>query len=358
VKILLLSDCLDNGGLERQMALLATSLPAGHDARVWTLADGPFGPHLRERGVPVKVSPRRLRLDPFAPLGLLPVLRAWRPDVVHSWSWIAALAAVPLCRALGIPLVNGLIQSGAIDKEHVALKRLSLSGARLVVANSRAGLRAWDIPARKGRVVYNGFDRSRLPAAAEVAPRMKGRFTVVMAARMTPVKLFEVVIEAARRLADESPDWRFLLVGDGPDRPRLKQSARDLTERGVVEFPDPGIEVLDVVASADCGVLMTNPRLAFEGISNSIMEYMALGLPVVCGDGGGNPELVQDGVTGFIVPPADATSLTSRLRYLRDHPGVGKEMGAAGSARILSEFSVRTMVGNMMKVYAEATEHA
>jgi len=83
------------------------------------------------------------------------------------------------------------------------------------------------------------------------------------------------------------------------------------------------------VQQADVGVLMTNPELAFEGLSDSILECMALGLPVVCGDGGGDPELVVDGATGFIVPPGD-------------------------SARVAGEFSVETMVSRMMGVYDEA----
>jgi glycosyltransferase involved in cell wall biosynthesis len=101
---------------------------------------------------------------------------------------------------------------------------------------------------------------------------------------------------------------------------------------------------------------MTNPRLAREGLSNSIMEYMALGLPVVCGDGGGNPELVLDGVTGFIVPPNDPGALAERLQYLRDHEAERRVMGAAGKARILGEFSVETMVDRMLRVYTEAME--
>ena len=112
---------------------------------------------------------------------------------------------------------------------------------------------------------------------------------------MTPVKDFDVVIEAARRLSRAADGWRFLLVGDGPERDRLIRQAGDLTETGVVVFPQPRMEVLGLVRQANVGVLMTNPRLANEGLSNSIMEYMALGLPVVCGNGGGNPELVQDG---------------------------------------------------------------
>ena len=121
-------------------------------------------------------------------------------------------------------------------------------------------------------------------------------------------------------------------------------------------FPEPGLEVLELVRDADVGVLMTNPALACEGLSNSIMEYMALGLPVVCGDGGGNRELVEDGITGFVIPPADPAPLVERLTYLHDHEEVRRAMGAAGRARISRDFSVDTMIRRMLDVYAEAID--
>ena len=116
------------------------------------------------------------------------------------------------------------------------------------------------------------------------------------------------------------------------------------------------MEILGLVRRADVGVLMTNPRLASEGLSNSIMEYMALGLPVVCGDGGGNPELVQDGTTGFVVRPSDTSELASRLSRLRSDPALCTAMGGAGRARISDEFSLERMVRNMLRVYAEAID--
>ncbi len=75
---------------------------------------------------------------------------------------------------------------------------------------------------------------------------------------------------------------------------------------------------------------------------------------MVCGDGGGNPELVLNGTTGFIVPPGDAEELARRLSYLREHPGEQQAMGTAGRARIRDEFSLKTMVDGMMAVYEEA----
>ncbi len=358
MRVLLLADTLVNGGLERQLALLATSLPPEWEARVWAMDGGTFTGYLRDRDVDVTVRQRRFRFDPAPAGALLSVLRSWRPDVVHAWSWMAGLAAAPLCRVLGIPLVNGMIRSGAVDLDHTRLKRLGLAGATLVVANTRAGLRAWRVSPTKGRVVYNGFDQTRL---AQLDPERRTDpecCTVVMTGRMTPVKHYDVVLDAARRLSRDAAGWRFVLVGDGPDRERLRGAARDLVDGGVVAFPEPGSEVLGLVRDADIGVLMTNPALANEGFSNSIMEYMALGLPVVCGDGGGNPELVRHGVTGFIVRPADPDALAERLAWLRARPDERCAMGAAGRAVILTELSVAAMVEQTLALYAEAARRA
>lgn len=338
------------------MALLATRLPETCERRVWAMGGGPFLPYLRDQGVAVIVCDRHSRFDVSPAASLWHELRSRRPDVVHSWSWMSALAAGPMCRSLRIPHVDNMIQTGALEPDFTPLKRLGMACATLVVANTQAGLRAWEIDSAKGRVVYNGFDQSRLTTAEEGLRLPGTRFTVVMTGRMVPVKHYDVVIEAARRLSRRSSDWRFVLVGDGCDRKRLMFEARELADAGTVVFPEPGREVLGLVRQADAGVLMTNPRLAREGLSNSIMEYMALGLPVVCGDGGGNPELVLDGVTGFIVPPADPGALAERLQYLRDHEVERELMGAAGRARILGEFSVGTMVNRMLRVYAEAME--
>jgi glycosyltransferase involved in cell wall biosynthesis len=354
VKVLLLVDRLGNGGLERQLSLLATKLPDTCERRVWAMGGGPFETYLRDEGIPVAVCHRRARLDPLPAPKLWRELYTWRPDVVHSWHWMTTAAAGPMCRLLRIPLVDGMIQTGVRQPDFAWLRVFGMTCATLIVANSHAGLEAWKVDPAKGRVVHNGFDPARLAGAAGRPVRDRSRCTVVMTARMEPVKHYDVVIEAARRLSLEAIGWRFILVGDGSDRPRLLQAAADLVRTGVVECPEPSMDVLELVRDADIGVLMTNPDYAKEGVSNSIMEYMALGLPVVCGEGGGNPELVLDGVTGFIVPQSAPDRLADRLEYLRTHPEVGRAMGAAGRVRVHTEFSAGRMVTRMLRVYAEA----
>ena len=84
------------------------------------------------------------------------------------------------------------------------------------------------------------------------------------------------------------------------------------------------------------------------------MEYMACGLPVVCGEGGGNREVVVDGKTGFVVAPRDPEALAQQIAYLRDHEAERKAMGAAGRDRILATFSLEQMVASFVRIYEEA----
>ena len=155
-------DSLGNGGKQRQMALLATALPADWQRRVFALSEGPFEAHLRARGISLEVHARRSRLDPVPTAALWRSIVTWRPDIVHSWSWMCTLAAGPLCRLLGVPLIDGTIRTGALQPEHLWLKRIGMACSTTVVANTAAGVQAWGVSPAKARVVYNGFDWSRL----------------------------------------------------------------------------------------------------------------------------------------------------------------------------------------------------
>jgi len=356
VRLLMLKEGLPTGGAERQLALIVKHLPPHWERRVWLMAGGPFADAVAADGHRVDVFPRRARLDVRPALPLWRVLVGWRPDVVHSWDWMSTLAAVPVCRALGIPIVDATIRNGIVRPKGKWQRRMSQAVSRLVVANSKAGLRAWGVGPAKGRVVYNAFDPDRLPAAeGRVARGDDGRCTVVMTGRMVAHKDFSSLIAAARRLDHEHAGrFRFVLLGDGPERTRLMNEAGGLRERGVVTFIAPGVEVLPFVAQADIGVLMSNEAQHREGCSNAIMEYMSCGLPVVCSSGGGNPELVLEGTTGCLVPAGDAAALADALSCLADHPALARRLGEAGSRRILDEFSVPRLVRDMERVYWEA----
>src|SRR5262249_29496798 len=109
-----------------------------------------------------------------------------------------------------------------------------------------------------------------------------------------------------------------------------------------------------IVDTFDIGVLSTFT----EGISNSIMEYMALRKPVVATDGGGTKELVVDGETGFLVPPRDPYALAARVDYLLENPDIARRMGEAGESRLRRAFSMNVMIDRSVMLYELAAVHA
>jgi glycosyltransferase involved in cell wall biosynthesis len=360
-KILFLADSLVYGGAERQLTLLAKYLPRGWEPRVFTLGDGPFTAELRKAGVVVHVSPRRWRWDVLPALNLWRLIRSWRPDVVHSYGYMGTLAALLPCKWLRIPLVDGTIRRAHVQGKRGRIWLWTLRYGDRVIANSQAGLEAFHIGPARGRVVYNGFEPERLPLCISKPGARNGAlpFRVVMSARMHPTKDFALFIQAARLLATGEPGfWEFVAVGDGPSRAGLVESATDLIAGKTLSLPREEMEVLPYVRQADVGVLLTVPQFHEEGCSNSIMEYMACGLPVVCSDSGGNRELVLEGVTGFIVPPQDVNALADKLIWLRTHPQEAQVMGTAARQRLLKEFTVERLVEKTLAVYAEVMPSA
>jgi len=353
--VLFLTDSLANGGTERQLALLVKNLPPDWEGRLWSLDSGPWAEDLRDAGFPVEIRSRAWRWDITPAVHVWVLIQRWKPDIVHSWGWMGSMAAGPMCAALDIPLVDGSIRSGRLPRRRRLAQRLAMSWARRIVANSRAGLDAWGIGPEKGRVVHNAFDASRLRGLPLQHASSDAPFTVIMAGRMVPQKDYRTFFRAARLLSGQSDgSWRFVAIGDGQESRSLLAENKDLIDAGVVEIPEPRIEVLELVAAANVGVLMTNASLHAEGCSNSIVEYMACGLPVICSDGGGNRELVTDGETGFVVAPADAHHLANRLLWLKDNPEESMRMGATGRVAVAEHFMVAKMVSQMIAIYDEA----
>jgi glycosyltransferase involved in cell wall biosynthesis len=347
----MLCDSLGPGGAERQLALLASSLPEPWEASVFTLGGGRYADEVRALGVPLTVARRRNRLDPTPTLQLWRAIAATRPDVVHSWGWMTCWAAEPWCRAFGVPHVSGVIRRGNPPHRRGFLMRTASRFGRLAIANSRAGLKAFGVSPRRGRVLHNGFSWERLPA--EAVREQHATPLVLMAATMDERKDFDLFLAVAREVvvAHNIPA-RFLVIGGGRDATRLQHQAADLVASGVVEFAGRVNEILCICRRADVGVLLTT-SVHGEGISNSIMEYMASGLPVVCSDNGGNPELVVDGATGFLVPVGGLDQTVDAIVRLLSDRSLARRLGDAGRARIREEFSVARMAARAVAIYDE-----
>ena len=352
-KILFLTDSLSNGGAERQLALLIENLPSSVKANVWSMGDGIFKSVIENLGIQVKVVERSWRWDILPAFDLWKTISNFRPDIIHAFGYMSALAALPVAKFYQIPIVNSTIRLGIIPPKRGKIMKFLLRYADRVISNSKAGLKAFEVSSTKGLVIPNGFSPSRFALINSLSDQKEPEFTVIMVARMHKDKDFEAFFEAAKNLINHNYHFKFLVLGNGPTRKYLiDRYQREILE-GIFHFPPPTLEVIPYIKKSHVGVLLTNLRFHAEGISNAIMEYMACGLPVVCSDCGGNRELVINEKTGFLIKTGNLSDLEDKLIFLFNNYEIAKQMGEAGKKRIRNNFSTDQMTQKTISVYKD-----
>jgi glycosyltransferase involved in cell wall biosynthesis len=353
-KILYLIDGLPFGGAERQLSLLLKYLPPTWDTRVVSLDNGPYYQVLLDQKTAIVIYKRRSRFDLIPILQLYFEIWRYKPDIIHSWGWLCSALVAPVSKILHIFLIVS-IRNAVMSSRHHWRTRITMLLSDRVVANSCAGLSAFRAPLKKSSVVYNAMDPDRLQLTKRESNVHSGITTVIMTGRISPFKDFDTYFEAARRLSAQEPGcWKFVAIGAGNDNDRtnFRMRADDLIDTGVVDLLQTGLEVLPYTRDANIGVLLSASSFQ-EGFSNSIMEYMACGLPVICSDSGGNRELVIDGETGFVIPSENVDSFVEKLAFLKKHPDISRKMGRTGQERLTSLCSIERMISDYEVLYTE-----
>jgi glycosyltransferase involved in cell wall biosynthesis len=174
-------------------------------------------------------------------------------------------------------------------------------------------------------------------------------FEIVCVGRLVPVKAHRVLFEAVARLIEEGYDLRLRLVGDGPDRAALESVSRGkhLNDRIIFEGWRSEVEVVEILQRADAFALASFA----EGLPVVLMEAMAIELPCVATGITGIPELIQNGISGLLVPPADAEALAGALARLIDDPGFRCDLGRAGRRAVVESFNLATNTERLASVF-------
>ncbi|MCO5060630.1 MAG: glycosyltransferase [Kiritimatiellae bacterium] len=290
-------------------------------------------------------------------------IRGQRIDVVHAWDADAALFGAAASVLAGVPLITSRRDLGEIyASRKLALMRLADKRARAVVVNAQAiadSAACRHIPREKIRAIPNildieEFEHRRQAPLLPVPEAPPGR-CVAMVARLDPEKDVATLLRAIPQVATAIPDARFVLVGDGRERGALEALVSQLGIRNSVHFVGECNEVPALLGPCEIGVLVPNRN---EGLSNTILEYMAAGLPVVATDCGGNRELVEEGRTGYIVRPGDANALADRLIALLNNPQLARHMGAAGRSVVEANHRPAAVAERFATLYREVCGHS
>lgn len=255
----------------------------------------------------------------------------WDVDNLHGDKWKPALL-----RQLHSPLIDRYITVSK-NLEHYLIERVRIAPARITQ-------------------VYNGVDTTRFmprqdgPRGALPEGFAHGAATIIgTAGRMQPVKDQATLLRAFARVVQVHPSTRLVMIGSGPLLAELRALAAALGVGDQVWFPGALDDVAAVLRSMDVFVL---PSLS-EGISNTLLEAMASGLPVLATGVGGNLELVQHGHTGRLFQPGDFSTLSRLLGDYIAQPRLRLDDGAAARRMVVDHFSLSAMVANYQSVYEQ-----
>jgi glycosyltransferase involved in cell wall biosynthesis len=298
---------------------------------------------------------RKTKKDLFVFGRFYNLIRKCKPDVVHCWDSMSAIYVAPACKLLHCKLVNGMVIDSPIRQnifnKHWLRARLTFPFSNIIVSNSKAGLIAYKASHNKSVVIYNGFNFDRTKNLIDkhtVREQLDivTEYIVGMVATFWAKKDYLTYYKAAQLLLTHRKDVTFLAIGADTDSIESKKLIDDrYFENFRLMGKKSGIE--SYVNAMDICILSTFT----EGISNSILEYMALGKPVIATLGGGTAELIINNKTGFMVNPSDPDELAGRIEMLLNDPEMRMSMGVEGNARIRNEFSIDKMVKQYRDLY-------
>jgi glycosyltransferase involved in cell wall biosynthesis len=298
---------------------------------------------------------RKYKKDLSVFLKVYKILKKSKPDIIHSWSSMCSVYVAYSAKLLGIKFINNFLrdvpsESNYKNKEWVRAK-LTFPFSDIIAANSFAGLKAYNVSENKSWCLHNGFDFKRIEGLAdkeEVKNKfgIKTRFVIGMVASFSDKKDYDTFIKSAYLVLEKRTDVTFVAVGDGDNFEKIKENIKE-DFKDNIKLLGRQKRVLNIVNIFDIGILATYT----EGISNSVMEYMALKKPVITTDCGGNRELVENNKTGFLVNAKNPYEIKDKILRLLDDKELQIYFGLNGFNKLEKEFSQEVMGKNFLRLY-------
>lgn len=354
MNIVIINDMLWGGGRERRIVQLIAGLnEMGVNSISLILLDERVDyPEIYDLDVDVINIKRKNNRDFSVFTKIYGILKTKGRCIVNPWSYMSVFYAAPVSAALGLPCLGAFVVDAKparpVSVNWIAMQ-LGFLLCKKIIGNSKAGHEAYRTPQSKRVVIHNGYNAARLDAIVPM-PRAGSAIRIAMIGRLDHQKDYRTYIDALAILRLRGVDCEGFVVGQGVDLEVLQAYAEDKCPGGV-NFTGFIQNIDAFISGIDVGVLCTAPEFHAEGISNALMEMMAQGKPVVATHGGGTPEIVADGQTGYLVPPYDPALLADKLELLCRDEELRKSLGDNSATTVATRFGLPRMASEFLQVY-------
>ena len=280
-------------------------------------------------------------------------LKEFGPHVVQAWGIMSAglvLLAKPFLKFKFI--VSYVADADVPLGINAVIIKVCNIVCNKVISNSLAGLKAYGSPASKSVIIYNGFNEKRFDNEVDKDRKKEElgittKYVVAMVASFWRTKDWQCYLDAAKYLICQRQDITFLAVGKGPQWNYYNKQIED-SERGLIKMLGRRDDVDEIYQICDLTVLMSFHR---EGVSNSILESMAWGVPVLATNSGGTPEIIKNDENGLLLDTNDVELLSKKILNLIDDEIVRNDLGKRASETVCSRFLLNTMTQKYIDMY-------
>jgi len=350
IKILYIIDGLYQGGKERQFIEILKGL----DTELFTIGIVTFNKNLyyteqakKLSDYFVEIDKSKNKLNPF--FSIWTCFSDFEPDIVHTWDYLSSLYIYLPSKLKSVKFINGSIRDSGTEKGWKnKLKNLMLRAADLVIANSQAGLNSYNV---KGEVIYNAVDINRFEKIEE-----NNKFNIIKVANFTDYKNHKMFIDAAIKLVDNEIVDEVFLAGTGVYKDKYFVYVKEKGEKIFSKFNFLGSvsNVEQYLKKCKVGVLCSTTEYS-EGVSNSVLEYMAAGLISVATDIGATSEIIEDKKNGYLVKANLAEELFSIIKQIKKSYSVDNEVVVNAKHTIKQKFNYNKNIKKLSKLYEEVT---
>lgn len=363
MRITFVLDTFAGGGKERRCLQLLQGLESTkrYEMQVIIVNDGIDYPELYDSSAQIIVIDRKNKGKSILQVyrEIHQHLKTFRPDILQVWGLFSAMFTTILKPLLKCKYVVSYVADA--DKPIGMVARVSnWMGNRmadLIIGNSKAGIKAYDAPMGKSAVIYNGFNENRYSVAIDKAQKrrelgVETKYMVTMVAAFWENKDYPTYISAAKSILETRNDISFLAIGQGAMLEKIKAMVSE-SESKYIKFTGFRKDVDEILAATDVSVLCSNHN---EGISNTILESMAWGVPVLATATGGTPEIIENGKNGILLPSHNPDYLANMLHNLIDDADMRTQMGKDAKLLIREKFSLSRMTDDYIRQYDKLME--